>query len=215
MSFRFRRKQLILIISIVFFIINIYFSESNQSQFNITASPTASSTDQLVIDSTSSQLDQPETSTLAIHTSTSSSSITFYTVSKVIDGDTLELQLGDKIEKVRLIGVNTPETVDPRRKVECFGREASDYAKKILTGQKVSLEFDPSQDQRDKYSRLLAYLYLEDGSLFNLDLIKAGYAYEYTYKKPYLYQSQFQSAEDQAQSKQLGLWSVQTCGGQK
>lgn len=215
MSFRFRRKQLILIISIVFFIINIYFSESNQSQFNITASHTASSTDQLVIDSTSSQLDQPETSTLAIHTSTSSSSITFYTVSKVIDGDTLELQLGDKIEKVRLIGVNTPETVDPRRKVECFGREASDYAKKILTGQKVSLEFDPSQDQRDKYSRLLAYLYLEDGSLFNLDLIKAGYAYEYTYKKPYLYQSQFQSAEDQAQSKQLGLWSVQTCGGQK
>ncbi len=215
MSFRFRRKQLILIISIVFFIINIYFSESNQSQFNITASPTASSTDQLVIDSTSSQLDQPETSTLAIHTSTNSSSITFYTVSKVIDGDTLELQLGDKIEKVRLIGVNTPETVDPRRKVECFGREASDYAKKILTGQKVSLEFDPSQDQRDKYSRLLAYLYLEDGSLFNLDLIKAGYAYEYTYKKPYLYQSQFQSAEDQAQSKQLGLWSVQTCGGQK
>ncbi len=215
MSFRFRRKQLILIISIVFFIINIYFSESNQSQFNITASPTASSTDQLVIDSTSSQLDQPETSTLAIHTSTNSSSITFYTVSKVIDGDTLELQLGDKIEKVRLIGVNTPETVDPRRKVECFGREASDYAKKILTGQKVSLEFDPSQDQRDKYSRLLAYLYLENGSLFNLDLIKAGYAYEYTYKKPYLYQSQFQSAEDQAQSKQLGLWSVQTCGGQK
>lgn len=215
MSFRFRRKQLILIISIVFFIINIYFSESNQSQFNITASPTASSTDQLVIDSTSSQLDQPETSTLAIHTSTNSSSITFYTVSKVIDGDTLELQLGDKIEKVRLIGVNTPETVDPRRKVECFGREASDYAKKILTGQKVSLEFDLSQDQRDKYSRLLAYLYLEDGSLFNLDLIKAGYAYEYTYKKPYLYQSQFQSAEDQAQSKQLGLWSVQTCGGQK
>ena len=215
MSFRFRRKQLILIISIVFFIINIYFSESNQSQFNITASPTASSTDQLVIDSTSSQFDQPETSTLAIHTSTNSSSITFYTVSKVIDGDTLELQLGDKIEKVRLIGVNTPETVDPRRKVECFGREASDYAKKILTGQKVSLEFDPSQDQRDKYSRLLAYLYLEDGSLFNLDLIKAGYAYEYTYKKPYLYQSQFQSAEDQAQSKQLGLWSVQTCGGQK
>lgn len=215
MSFRFRRKQLILIISIVFFIINIYFSESNQSHFNITASPTVSSTDQLVIDSTSSQLDQPETSTLAIHTSTSSSSITFYTVSKVIDGDTLELQLGDKIEKVRLIGVNTPETVDPRRKVECFGREASDYAKKILTGQKVSLEFDPSQDQRDKYSRLLAYLYLEDGSLFNLDLIKAGYAYEYTYKKPYLYQSQFQSAEDQAQSKQLGLWSVQTCGGQK
>lgn len=215
MSFRFRRKQLILIISIVFFIINIYFSESNQSHFNITASPTASSTDQLVIDSTSSQFDQPETSTLAIHTSTNSSSITFYTVSKVIDGDTLELQLGDKIEKVRLIGVNTPETVDPRRKVECFGREASDYAKKILTGQKVSLEFDPSQDQRDKYSRLLAYLYLEDGSLFNLDLIKAGYAYEYTYKKPYLYQSQFQSAEDQAQSKQLGLWSVQTCGGQK
>jgi micrococcal nuclease len=215
MSFRFRRKQLILIISIVFFIINIYFSESNQSQFNITASPTASSTDQLVIDSTSNELDQPETSTLAIHTSTNSSSITFYTVSKVIDGDTLELQLGDKIEKVRLIGVNTPETVDPRRKVECFGREASDYAKKILTGQKVSLEFDPSQDQRDKYSRLLAYLYLEDGSLFNLDLIKAGYAYEYTYKKPYLYQSQFQSAEDQAQSKQLGLWSAQTCGGQK
>jgi micrococcal nuclease len=134
---------------------------------------------------------------------------------KVVDGDTVDVSLNGQTSRVRLIGINSPETVDPRRPVECFGKEASAKAKEILNGQTVSLESDPSQQDRDKYDRLLRYIWLPDGRLFNLEMIAQGYAYEYTYDLPYKYQALFKLAQRTAENGQLGLWSPQTCSGQK
>ena len=136
-----------------------------------------------------------------------------YEVVKVVDGDTIDVNLDDKIERLRLIGINTPETVDPRKAVECFGKEASEKAKSILTGKKVALENDPSQDERDKYNRLLKYVFLEDGTSFNLLMIQEGYAYEYTYDLPYKYQTEFKQAQKEAEENKAGLWGAR-CGSQ-
>jgi len=103
-----------------------------------------------------------------------------YDVVKVVDGDTIDVSINGKTERIRLIGINTPETVDPRKPVECFGKEASDKAKTLLGGMKVYLESDITQGELDKYSRLLRYVFLENGTNFNLLMIKEGYAYEYT-----------------------------------
>ena len=82
-----------------------------------------------------------------------------FTVIKVVDGDTIWVDHDDRREKIRMIGLDTPETVDPREPVQCFGREASAQAKTILGGQQVYLETDPSQDTVDKYGRTLAYVW--------------------------------------------------------
>lgn len=136
----------------------------------------------------------------------------FYPVVKVVDGDTFEVQIGNKKEKVRLIGVDTYEVVDPRKPVQCFGREASDFAKKILNDKKVRLEKDPTQGDRDIYKRLLRFAYLEDGTLFNKLLISEGYAHEYTYhSNPYKYQEEFIQAERDAREQSKGLWAEKAC----
>jgi micrococcal nuclease len=114
-----------------------------------------------------------------------------YTVLKVVDGDTIWVDNNGQRMKIRMIGLDTPETVDPRKPVQCFGREASAQAKTILGGQTVYLETDPSQDTVDKYSRTLAYVWTASGRLFNLDMIADGYAFEYTYDLPYRYQQEF------------------------
>jgi len=137
----------------------------------------------------------------------------YYTVSRVVDGDTIDVSIEGKIERLRLIGVDTPETVDPRKPVECFGTEASNKAKSVLTGKKVSLESDNTQGERDKYDRLLRYLFLEDGTNFNLLMVKEGYAHEYTYDLPYKYQTEFKNAQKLAEANKVGLWSPNTCNG--
>ena len=134
-------------------------------------------------------------------------------VAKVVDGDTIDVEIDGQVKRVRLIGVNTPETVDPRRPVECFGREASNKAKELLAGKRVRLEVDPSQDERDRYGRLLRYVFLEDGRNFNKLMIEEGYAYEYTYEQPYKYQAEFREAHIEAASNKRGLWSDDTCKG--
>jgi len=153
-----------------------------------------------------------------------------YKVSKVIDGDTLEIKNldGSKMSngkeeiKIRLIGINTPESVDPRKPVECFGKEASDYAKNLALGREVALEIDDSQSLIDKYGRQLAYIYVKTSGwigsnyfMLNKKLIANGYAYEYTYDTPYKYQSLFQDLENQAKERGLGLWNSETCNGLK
>jgi len=110
-----------------------------------------------------------------------------------------------------MIGLDTPEVVDPRKPVQCFGREASAQAKTILGGQQVYLETDPSQDSIDKYGRTLAYVWTESGRLFNLDMIADGYAHEYTYDLPYRYQADFKAAENDARTHERGLWSPGAC----
>jgi micrococcal nuclease len=132
----------------------------------------------------------------------------FYEVTKVVDGDTIKVNIDGNIETIRLIGVDTPETVDPRKPVQCFGMEASNKTKEILTGRKVRLEADPSQGERDKYGRLLRYVFLPSGIDFNLQLIQEGYAHEYTYKVPYKYQREFKAAEKNAIENNIGLWGT-------
>ncbi len=134
-----------------------------------------------------------------------------YTVTRVVDGDTIVVRINDGDESVRLIGLDTPEIVDPRKTVECFGKEASDEAKKILAGKTVRLETDASQDFRDKYGRLLAYVILTDGTNFNKFMIANGFGYEYTYKVPYKYQADFREAEKIARENKSGLWAEGIC----
>jgi micrococcal nuclease len=132
-------------------------------------------------------------------------------VTKVVDGDTLEADCQGVLAKIRLIGVDTPEVVDPRKTVQCFGREASDFAKKTLSGQSVRLEADPSQGDTDKYGRQLRYVYLADGRLFNWLLISEGYAFEYTYNIPYREQASFKTAQKEARLTERGLWVPGVC----
>ncbi len=137
-----------------------------------------------------------------------------YKVVKIIDGDTVAVDISGKIETIRLIGINTPETVDPRKPVECFGKEASNKAKEILTGKSVRLEADNTQGELDKYNRLLRYVFLEDGINFNKTMISEGYAYEYAYNFPYKYQSEFKQAGKEAKEAQKGLWAPDACNAQ-
>ncbi len=134
-----------------------------------------------------------------------------YKVVRVVDGDTFSVDLDGKITTIRLIGLDTPEVVDPRKPVQCFGREASDKAKTTLTGQSARLELDATQGKLDKYGRLLAYAFLLDGTNFNEHMIREGYGHEYTYNLPYKYQAEFKAAEDYARVNERGLWALGVC----
>ena len=137
-----------------------------------------------------------------------------YEVVQVVDGDTIKVRSATgQVETVRLIGIDTAEVVDPRTPVQCFGREASERAKQLLSNQRVQLEQDPTQDTRDRYGRLLAYVWLEDGTFFYKQMIADGCAHEYTYNTPYKYQAEFKAAQQQARDAQLGLWAPDTCNG--
>lgn len=131
-----------------------------------------------------------------------------YVVTKVIDGDTIEI---NNSLKLRFIGVDTPETVDPTKSVQCFGAEASNIAKEKLLNQTVTLESDETQGDKDKYDRLLRYVILGDGTNFNKWLIENGYGHEYTYNKAYKYQKEFKTAEKEAMDSSLGLWADNVC----
>lgn len=138
---------------------------------------------------------------------------TLYTVSRVIDGDTIEVTIDGKVEQLRLIGMDTPETLDPRKPVQCFGKEASAKAKELLLNKKVELVSDPSGSTRDKYSRLLFYVVREDGLFYNKWMIENGYAHEYTYDSAYKYQSEFLTAQKTAEKNRVGFWSPDSCNG--
>ncbi|MEI6352545.1 MAG: thermonuclease family protein [Candidatus Nomurabacteria bacterium] len=159
------------------------------------------------------------------------SSLNFeYKIVKVVDGDTLDIERidGEKVlgikdtESVRLLGINTPETVDPRKPVECFGKESSNYLKNIASGRDVAIELDSTQGNLDRYGRVLAYVYIKkegvkDQNIFmlNSDMIKNGYAYEYTYELPYKYKDEFKMLETVSKNNHIGLWSPKTCNGLK
>lgn len=128
-------------------------------------------------------------------------------VTRVVDGDTVELTDG---RRVRYIGIDTPETVDPRKAVQCFGREAANKNKELVEGKTVELEKDVSET--DKYGRLLRYIYIDE--LFINDyLVRQGFAYTSSYPPDIKYQDQLQQAEQEARDNNRGLWS--TCGGEK
>ncbi|MBI5457768.1 thermonuclease family protein [Candidatus Kaiserbacteria bacterium] len=136
-----------------------------------------------------------------------------YPVVKVVDGDTLDVLKEGKTIRLRLIGLDTPETVDPRKPVQCFGQAASDKAREMLAGKIVRLEYDASQGMLDKYGRTLAYVFMKDGANFNEYMIAEGYGHEYTYNLPYKYQREFKAAEKSAREQKKGLWADDACAG--
>jgi micrococcal nuclease len=108
------------------------------------------------------------------------------------------------VETIRLIGVDTPETVHPSRAVERFGKEASDFTREGLLGKPVYLAFD--WDLRDRYGRLLAYIYTGDGACFNARLIREGYGFAYT-RFPFQFLEEFRALAKQARGDNRGLWA--------
>ena len=154
--------------------------------------------------------DVPKSSALTIGTVANSTPYGGTRIVRIVDGDTVVVNIKGIQEKVRLIGVDTPETVDPRGSVQCFGEEASAFTKSILENQTVRLEADPTQDDRDRYGRLLRYVFLND-TLVNKELISLGYGHEYTYRRPYKYQREFKNAERSARESQKGLWAQSVC----
>jgi micrococcal nuclease len=135
-----------------------------------------------------------------------------YQVTNVLDGDTFEVKVDQKLVTIRMLGIDTPETVDPRKPVQCFGKEASDNTKKMLEGQAVIIKIDKTQSILDKYGRVLAYVYGKDGSFINEYLLKEGYAHEYTYGKPYQLKKEFKKLEKEASKNKKGLWG-EHCNG--
>ncbi len=133
-----------------------------------------------------------------------------YPVVSVADGDTITVSVDGVDERVRLIGIDSPEL---HRPVECFGQQAAGHATEMLAGEAVRLVGDPTQDDRDRYGRLLRYVELADGTDVNAGLIRDGYAFEYTYHVPYERQTLFRRLESEARSAQVGLWSPATCNG--
>jgi endonuclease YncB( thermonuclease family) len=132
-----------------------------------------------------------------------------FKVNKVVDGDTIEVLIQGIPTKVRMIGVNTPETVDPRRPVQCFGKEASEETKRVLSDKYVNLQKDVSET--DKYGRLLRYVYLplDDGTILFINdyLVRQGYAQSSTYPPDVKYKDRFKEAENEARENNRGLWS--------
>ena len=128
------------------------------------------------------------------------------TVLRVVDGDTLQIRIGGKAEKVRLIGVDTPESVDPRRPVQHFGKEAAEFTRRLASGSRVTLRAEDGAPGRDKYDRLLRYVFLPDGRLLNAEIIRLGYGHAYT-RYPFSRMKEFRVYERQAREKGLGLWA--------
>jgi micrococcal nuclease len=157
---------------------------------------------------------KPTTTTPRTKTTTSTTATVKRTppkrlVVRVVDGDTLDTIINGRLERVRLIGIDTPETVHPSRPVECFGPQASTKVRKVLEGRRVWFERDRSQGDRDRYGRLLRYVHSPiNGKNFNHALVAQGYAHEYTYATAYKYQASFRAAERHARAAGRGLWGA-------
>lgn len=137
-----------------------------------------------------------------------------YKVLRVVDGDTIRIDYNGKDEKVRFIGLDTPETKDPRKPIQCFGREATAKMTEFAENKNIRLEFDKTQGERDKYGRLLAFVYSEDNKNLAYEMIRQGYGNEYTYNSnPYKYQNEFKEAARKAREENKGLWAENTCAG--
>jgi len=127
-------------------------------------------------------------------------------VTRVVDGDTIVVSPN---EKVRLIGVDTPETVHPKTAIACFGKEAKQFTRDAVEGKTIRLVLDKVNTQRrhkDRYGRTLAYAYLADGTMLNAELIRQGYGHAYT-RYPFRYLVEFRELERQARIQTVGVWS--------
>lgn len=134
------------------------------------------------------------------------------TVTRVVDGDTIYAtdSRGSTL-KIRILGIDSPETLDPRKPVGCWGPEASAFAKATLSGQHVTLVPDPTQGAVDRYKRVLMYVRLADGRDYSVEAARAGMARSYVYNhKPVSEHAQIEAAEAEARAAHRGLWSCPT-----
>lgn len=129
-----------------------------------------------------------------------------YRVIRVVDGDTIVISYKGKNEKVRFIGINTPEIHHPEKGEEPYGAEAAQYTKKLLENQTVKVKFDV--DQKDRYGRLLGYIYLDDGTFINARLLQEGYAQVMTVPPNVKYAEYFVRLEREARKAEKGLWGI-------
>lgn len=129
-----------------------------------------------------------------------------YHVSRFVDGDTIAVNMNGHTEKVRFIGVDTPETHKPNTPVQCYGPQAADFTRHSIGSQRVRLESDPLSTDRDRYKRLLRYVYLPDGTDLDQLLIQEGYGFYYPYF-PFTRSNQFSAAEQSAIATHKGLWA--------
>jgi endonuclease YncB( thermonuclease family) len=129
-----------------------------------------------------------------------------YRITQLHDGDTISVDMDGIDEEIRFIGVDTPETQDPRKAVQCFGKAASQFTKQLIDDQPVRLEADPLSSNRDRYGRLLRYVYLPDGRLVQAEIIKEGYGFAVA-SFPFTKSEEFSTYQKQAREQNKGLWS--------
>jgi len=132
-----------------------------------------------------------------------------YTINHYVDGDTIAVNMNGSIETIRFIGVDTPETHKPNTPVQCYGPQAAAHTKQVISqaGGKVRLQADPLDTNRDRYGRLLRYIYLPDGTLLDEQIIKQGYGFAYL-SFPFSKKDQFAADQQSAQAAKAGLWAA-------
>jgi micrococcal nuclease len=131
-----------------------------------------------------------------------------YSIDHYIDGDTIAVDMNGSVETIRMIGVDTPETHKPNTPVQCYGPEAADHTKAMISRfGRVRLQADPLDTNRDRYGRLLRYVYLPDGTLVEEQIIKQGYGFAYL-SFPFTLKARFAAGQLAAQNAKLGLWGA-------
>jgi endonuclease YncB( thermonuclease family) len=128
-----------------------------------------------------------------------------YQVTKFDDGDTIQVDMEGKKETIRFIGVDTPETHDPRKPIQCFGKAAAAFTKNLIGENRVRLEADPTNSNRDRYQRLLRYVYLPNGTLVNKKIIAEGYGFALV-SFPFQKMEEFKAVQVTAREQNKGLW---------
>ncbi len=129
-----------------------------------------------------------------------------YKVVRFDDGDTIAVDMNGTTETIRFIGVDTPETHDPRKAVQCYGVAAANFTKQLIGNSSVRLESDPLSTNRDRYNRLLRYVFLPDSTLVNAEIIKQGYGFAYL-SFPFTKSEEFRQYQTNAREQNKGLWS--------
>jgi endonuclease YncB( thermonuclease family) len=129
-----------------------------------------------------------------------------YSVNHFVDGDTIAVNMNGSVETIRMIGIDTPETHKPNTPVQCYGPEAAAYTKQLIGQSKVRLQADPLDTNRDRYGRLLRYVYLPDGRMVETQLITSGYGFAYT-QFPFEKTDEFKADQQAAEDAKKGLWA--------
>lgn len=152
------------------------------------------------------------TTTAAVVPTSAAASITKVTaasITKVTDGDTVHVSTPTGPDVIRVLGIDSPETVAPGKPVGCGGPQATAFAKQVLIGQHVTLTPDPTQADRDRYHRLLRYIRLADGRDYSVEIVRAGWARSYVFQhKPVQEQPQIDASQGEAQAAGRGIWGI-------